>query len=77
MPDPDPNAAEPMDAPGTRVTPEPDEHPGHEGSRGAAAGLQNANEEKVNPDDVAANEGGTGTSGARGSGPAANFTEER
>jgi hypothetical protein len=77
MPDLDPNAPEPMDAQGTRVTPAPDEHPGHEGSRHAVLGTQDVSGNKVNPDEVTAAEGGTGTSGARGGGPAANFTDQR
>jgi hypothetical protein len=77
MPDPDLNAAEPMDSPGTRVTPEPDEHPGHEGSRDAVLNEGNAGENKANPDDTTTTEGGTGTSGTRGGGPAADFSDQR
>ena len=76
MPDPDPTAAEPMDSPGTRVTPEPDEHPGRDGSRDAVLGKRNVDENKANPDDMTA-EGGTGTSGTRGGGPAADFSDQR
>ena len=77
MPDPDPNAAEAIDAPGTRVTPEPDEHPGHDGSRDAVSDEQNGDENKGNPDDLTATDGGTGTSGTRGGGPAADFSDQR
>ena len=77
MPDPNRTAPEPMDAVGTRVTPEPDEHPGHEGSSDRSLETNAGSLNKVNPDEVAAAEGGTGTSGSRGGGPAANFTEER
>ena len=77
MPDPDPQAVEPMDAPGTRVTPDPGESPGHDRLREPADPLSGADGGKLNPDEVTANEGGTGTSGARGGGPASNFTDPR
>ena len=89
MPDPDPTARELMDAPGTRVTPEPDEHP-----RGATAGFvpaarpgahghtpdrpggrEDTGLDGRGPDDLAPTEGGTGTSGSRGGGPAADFRD--
>ena len=77
MPDPDPTAAQPMDSPGTRATPEPDEHPGRDKSRDAVPGERNVDKSKADPDDMTATEGGTGTSGARGGGPAADFSDQR
>ena len=77
MPDPDRTARELMDAPGTRVTPQPNEHPGQNRPRQveaqgtgdpAAAG-------DASPDDLTALEGGTGTAGSRGGGPAADFAD--
>jgi hypothetical protein len=77
MPDPDRTAPEPMDAAGTRATPEPDEHPGHERPSDTSLELRARALNKINPDEGAAAEGGTGTSGSRGGGPAADFSEER
>lgn len=89
MPDPDPNAREPMDAPGTRVTPQPDEHPGHDtppprkasapsppGRTADDSTRPSADEfPPKGPADISATEGGTGTSGSRGGGPAADFRD--
>ncbi len=122
MPDRDPDSADMMDAPGTRVTPDadvdlaggaerhgragrgpdapaPDAFAGHgrAGDTGAAApagigigaddgalaaapadpgpAAQDPAHAHDNPD-VAAAEGGTGTSGSRGGGPAADFSDD-
>jgi hypothetical protein len=76
MADRDPKAAEFMDAPGTRVTPEPDEHPGHDAGAGARSNATNPDVSDAGADNSAGTEGGTGTSGARGGGPAADFRRE-
>ncbi len=117
MPDPDRAAREMMDTPGTRVTPEADEHPtqlpGHKADGSAGAGEagaskgqpadrpgisrtgvvigeggadfdahQNASHPIGEPEASgdapgALPEGGTGTSGSRGGGPAADFTDQQ
>ena len=90
MPDPDPNAALPMDAEGTRVTPDPEDHPRQTPPTGDLRG------ERRDPDTVAGrariggdtgddadvdntsgNDGGSGTSGSRGGGPASDFSDQR
>ncbi len=75
MADRNPNAPEFMDAPGTRSTPEPDEHPGHDVQTAIPPDARNPDASDNGADNTASVEGGTGTSGARGGGPAADFRE--